>query len=68
MDLSSFTKNHNFNTSDTEYLENVKTQLLEDRSFSNFKKVIGELPLDRTDLAEVISFIYARIMSNNSSV
>lgn len=48
------------------YLEDVKTKLLQDHGFGNFKKVIDELPLDRPDLAEVISFVYARILNQNS--
>lgn len=66
LDLTLFTKNHNFNVSDMVYLEDVKTKLLQDHGFGNFKKVIDELPLDRPDLAEVISFVYARILNQNS--
>lgn len=61
MDLAYLNQNHpsfvkyNFSSSDLEYLEKVKTQLIADASLNGLQKVIAELPSDRTDLAEVIT-------------
>lgn len=49
-----------------EYLENVKNEFLNDASFTNLQKVIGELDLDRADLAEAILLIYSKITDPNS--
>ena len=57
---------HEFSDSDMEYLENVKNDFLNDATFNNLQKVIGELNLDRADLAEAILLIYNKVIDPNS--
>ncbi len=49
-----------------EYLENVKNAFLNDATFTNLQKIIGELALDRADLAEAILTIYNKVIDPNS--
>lgn len=43
-----------------EYLENIKGIFLENSDFATLQKIMREIPLERTDLAEAIMFIYTR--------
>lgn len=58
--------NHAFSDSDMEYLENVKNAFLNNATFTNLQKIIGELALDRADLAEAILTIYNKVIDPNS--
>lgn len=73
LDLDYLQKNHpsfvkyEFNSSDMEYLENIKGIFLENSDFATLQKIIWEIPQERTDLAEAIMFIYTRVQRSGST-